>query len=140
VKGHVRKRGANWQVAVYLGRTSAGQRRDVYETVPGTNREAERRLAELVSEVNSGRRGAPTRVTLAALAEEWWETSVSGLSPTTRRGYRRLLDVRILPALGTKRLTQLTTRDLDRYYTELADGRPLGGGSLSPRSIVRCTQ
>jgi len=135
MRGHVRRRGSGWQLAVYVGVTTDGRRRYVYEAVRGTKRDAERRLAELISEVDSGRRSAPTSATLRELAEVWWETAASELSPTTRRGYRRLLDVRVLPALGAKRITRLTTQDLDRYYVELSDGRAPGGGALSARSV-----
>jgi hypothetical protein len=107
----------------------------VYEAFEGTKRDAEKRLAVLITEIDAGMRGAPTKATIASLAEEWSQTSVGALSPTTRREYRRVLDARILPALGRTRLSQVTTRDLDRYYTDLAEGRTVGGGPLSPRSI-----
>ncbi|MGH8977693.1 MAG: tyrosine-type recombinase/integrase [Acidimicrobiia bacterium] len=130
----MRKRGAGWQLAVYAG-WAAGKRKYVYEVVRGSKREAEARLNALFSEVQSGKRGAPTKTTLQGLADEWWETASRELSPTTRRGYRRLLDVRILPALGHRNLTRLTTQDLDRYYASLAKGTAPGGGALAPRSI-----
>ena len=134
MRGSMRKRGAGWQLAVYAG-WSAGKRKYVYEVVHGSKREAEARLNALLNEVQSGKRGAPTKTTLQTLADAWWETASRELSPTTRRGYRRLLDVRILPALGRKSLTRLTTQDLDRFYADLAKGTAPGGGALAPRSI-----
>jgi integrase len=103
--------------------------------VHGSKREAETRLNAVLSEVQSGKRRAPTKTTLQELADEWRETASRELSPTTRRGYRRLLDVRILRALGRKSLTRLTTQHLDRFYANLAQGTAPGGGALAPRSI-----
>jgi integrase-like protein len=112
VKGHVRKRGSSWPVVVYAGRSRDRRRQYVYESVRGSRRDADRRLAELVAGVSNGRRLAPTQVTIAELAHEWLATSTAELSPTTRRGYRRFLDARILPVVGNTRLTDLTTREL----------------------------
>jgi len=135
MRGSVRKRGTHWQLAVYMGRAPNGRRRYVYEAVRGTKRDAERRLTALIAEVQSGKRSAPTSTTIETLAEAWWDTVSPELSPTTRRGYRRLLDKRVLPALGSKRLTRLSTQELDRYYVDLAKGRAPGGGPLASRSI-----
>lgn len=135
MKGYVRKRGDTWQLAVYLGIDDQKRRQYTYETVVGTKREAERRLAQVLTEVNAGRRNAPAKTTIASLAAAWWETASPALSPTTRRGYRRILDTRLLPAFGDMRVTRLTPQKLDRYYAELADGRAPGGGALAPRSI-----
>jgi integrase len=134
VKGYIRQRGDAWQLAVYAG-TDDRRRQYAYETVSGTRRQAERRLAELITEVDQGRRRAPVRTTIAALADDWWGTAAPALSPTTRRGYRRLLDKRILPRFGATRVSSLTTQMLDRFYADLAQGRAAGGGPLGPRSV-----
>ena len=135
MKGYVRKRGDAWQLAIYVGLDDRKRRQYIYETVTGTRRDAERRLAVLVVEVDGGRRNAPVRATIASLADTWWETAAPALSPTTRKGYRRLLDTRILPVLGTTRVSRLNTQTLDRFYADLAAGRAPGGGALAPRSI-----
>ena len=59
MKGYVRKRGDAWQLAIYVGLDDRKRRQYIYETVTGTRRDAERRLAVLVVEVDGGRRGAP---------------------------------------------------------------------------------
>ena len=135
MKGYVRERGARrWQVAVYVG-YERGRSRYRYETVSGTRRDAERRLAQLMADVNSGRLG-PTRAgTLEDLVNTWWDARADQLSPTTRREYRRLLDRRILPVFGTKRVDRITPADIERYYAALRRGEAPGGGELSAASI-----
>ena len=90
MRGHIRvrdgKRGTTYQVVVFLGVDGAGKRRYVRETVQGSRRDAEARLAELIVAVNTGARGAPTRYRFCDLVDAWWETSTAHLSPWTRIG------------------------------------------------------
>jgi hypothetical protein len=59
VKGYVRKRGDAWQLAIYVGLDDRKRRQYIYETVTGTRRDAERRLAVLVVEVATAGVEAP---------------------------------------------------------------------------------
>ena len=61
MRGSIRERGTSGQLAVYVGYRTWAQSRDRYETVTGTRREAERRLTQLMADVDSGRlaRAAP---------------------------------------------------------------------------------
>ena len=134
MRGSIRKRGSTWQLAVYVG-YERGRSRYRYETVTGTRREAERRLTQLMADVDSGRLGPSRAGTLEDLATAWWDARADQLSPTTRREYRRLLDRRILPALGSKRVDRIKPADIERYYASLRRGEAPGGGVLSPASI-----
>lgn len=97
--------------------------------------DAERRLAQLMADVNSGRLG-PTRAgTLEDLVNTWSVAQADQLSPTTRREYRRLLDRGILPVFGTKRVDRITPADVERYDAALRRGEAPGGGELSAASI-----
>ena len=65
------------------------------------------------------------------LAEQWWETHAGELSPSTRIGYRQWLDKRVLPKFGRKRISSVTTAEIERWYAELRDGpKPLGARSI----------
>ena len=134
MRGSIRKRGSSWQLAVYVG-YERGRSRYRYETVTGTRREAERRLTQLMADVDSGRLGPSRAGTLEDLATAWWDARADQLSPTTRHEYRRLLDRRILPALGSKRVDRIKPADIERYYASLRRGEAPGGGVLSAASI-----
>jgi len=134
VRGSIRKRGSSWQLAVYVG-YERGRSRYRYETVTGGRREAERRLTQLMADVDSGRLGPSRAGTLEDLATAWWDARADQLSPTTRREYRRLLDRRILPVLGSKRVDRIKPADIERYYASLRRGDAPGGGELSAASI-----
>lgn len=136
MRGYIRKRpNGSWQLAVYVGRNGAGRKQYVYETVAGTKREAEARLASLVARAATGRLTVPAKLTVAELAQAWWETTAPELSPTTRVGYRGVLDRRILPALGRRVVSTVRPDVLERFYGQLRDGSAPGGGALSTRSI-----
>jgi integrase len=134
MRGSIRKRGSSWQLAVYVG-YERGRSRYRYETVTGSRRDAERRLTQLMADVESGRLGPSRAGTLEDLASAWWDARADQLSPTTRREYRRLLDRRILPVLGSKRVDRIKPADIERYYASLRKGEAPGGGKLSAASI-----
>ena len=134
MRGSIRKRGSSWQLAVYVG-YERGRSRYRYETVTGSRRDAERRLTQLMADVESGRLGPSRAGTLEDLASAWWDARADQLSPTTGREYRRLLDRRIIPALGTKRVDRIRPADIERYYASLRTGEAPGGGKLSAASI-----
>lgn len=119
-----------WRIRVYAGRDPhTGRQRVVTKTVEGTKRAAERELAKLITEVDTGRHDG-TSAKLATLLERWLEhLAVIGRSPATLREYRRLTDRAILPALGSVRLDRLRPSDLDRVY-----GDWLRSG-LSPNTV-----
>ena len=95
----------------------------------GAKRAAQRELVSLVAESDSGR-SSGTRATVAMLLERWWEHKADQLSPTTASEYLRLIDKRIRPALGRRRLDSITAADLDGFYLRLHQGE-----GLSPSSV-----
>lgn len=93
--------------------SAAAQRHHHGYQAPGRTR-----TRPAVAEADTGR-ATGTRATLGLLLERWWEHKVGRLSPTTAREYRRLLDKRISPDLGKRRIDSLTAADLDAYYLRL---------------------
>ncbi len=87
------------------------------------------------------RRGAlraPTSITLAEATQDWFERAAEGVirtrsgdpyKPAALRAYKQVLDCRVLPRFGHKRLTALTPNMLQDFADEL-----LSGG-LSPSTI-----
>jgi hypothetical protein len=83
MRGHKLWRSGVWRLAVFVGiDPDTGKQRYVHETVHGPNNrvgaeDADARLAELITAVESGRTPEPARapkakvLTVAALAERW---------------------------------------------------------------------
>lgn len=119
-----------WELIVQLPRETPGERaRQLSRTVHGTKRDAQRALAQLVSEVSAGKITS-TATTLDDLLRRWLDHIDGELSPTTLREYRRLVAKRIGPQLGSLRLSRVTARRLDSYYASLRREEGLAPGSV----------
>ena len=121
MRGHIRKRGGrSWAAVVDIGHDpSTGKRRQKWETVKGTKRDAERRLAEIIHDLNTGGYVEPSRLTLSDYLEEWMADYVTGsVRARTAQGYRTIVE-RLKHSLGNVRLTRLNAQDVQRYYTAL---------------------
>jgi integrase len=110
-------------LAVYAGLDANRKRRYRYETVRGSRRDAERRLAELLGDAAAGHGGSSRTVRFTELVEVWWDASTRDLSPNTRIGYRGILDRYLLPTFGHRRTDRITPAELDRWYAQLLDGK-----------------
>jgi integrase len=118
-----------WEISVDAGRDPiTGRRQRVRRGISGGRRAAETALNELVNEVTSGRASASS-ASVADLLNRWLENVQDDLSPRTIQGYRRIVVKRLIPALGSKKLQRLSTKDLDTLY------RSLTAQGLAPASV-----
>jgi integrase len=108
-----------WELRSYVGRDPlTGKPRQVTRTYaaarrePGVGkREASKRLAALVAEVERGEHGG-TRTTFGVLLDEWTAHGERmGRSPKTLYEYRRKIEKQIRPMLGAKPLDKLSAHD-----------------------------
>ena len=121
MRGHIRKRGErSWAAVVDIGHDpSTGKRRQKWETVKGSKRDAERRLAEIIHDLNTGGYVEPSRLTLSGYLDEWMADCVTGsVRARTAQGYRTIVK-RLKRSLGNVGLTKLKVQDVQRYYTAL---------------------
>jgi integrase len=67
------------------------------------------------------------RATFAEVAEQWLAEAATSVRPRTVHGYRRKLDLHVLPTFGTWRIDNITSRDVARWVAELGQrtGRPV---------------
>ena len=124
MRGHIRKRDdRSWAVVVDVGHDShTGKRRQKWVSVKGTKRAAERRLAEVVRDLNEGTYVEPSRVTLPDYLDRWIRDSVSiSVRERTAQGYRGIVR-RLQRDLGRVELAQLKPHHVQRYYAELIGG------------------
>lgn len=115
-----------WEASVY----SKADLRKIRQTFP-TRAQALAWRDEKRTSVRRGER-APTAVTINQAADAWLEGARSGLirnssgdtyKPGAIRTYERSLRLRVRPALGSKRLTEVTRVELQGFVDKLlADG------------------
>lgn len=130
MRGSLREREpGRWELRVPLPPDPvSGVRRRRSASFTGTKRQAERELARLVAGADEDRQPG-TRATVAMLLDEWWDQKRGRLSPTTAREYARLIERRLKPDLGQRRLETLSAADLDTYYLRL-ERKGLGPASI----------
>jgi integrase len=139
MRGHIKKRGKDsYSVVVSVGRDPAtGKYKYLWESVKGTKREAERRLSELLTQLDNGTFIRPSKRTLAEYLEAWLSEYVwAELAPRTAEGYELVVRRHLIPALGRITLTGLKPEHIQRYQSEkLSRGRADGKGGLSLRTV-----
>lgn len=140
MRGHItRGRGAGtWYLRVELQHGDEGKRRQRRETLRGTKAAAQRRLHELLVEVEAGRYADAQRLTVAKIAERWLATKEHRVTAKTYAFYSSHVRLYIVPTLGSLRAEALRPA-----YIEAAIGKWAGGkrhdrerGVLSARSVA----
>jgi integrase len=134
MRGFIRRRGASWELRVYLGRDPvSGRKSYATRSVRGPRRDAERVLREMVAAVEAGathRAGAA----FGELCEAWLAHAEAQLAVNTVVETRRILDRMLLPELGQVPLAKLRPQHLDALYARLLreghDGRPPSGSTV----------
>lgn len=132
--GQIVKRGERtWLVRVPRGTTVDGTRKYLNKTIHGTKRQAQEWLTKTLHDISSGTFAEPTKQTVAMYMADWL-TSVAQprLGPRSFDDYTNLTRRYIVPALGDRRLSQVTPADIQRFYAGMS------ARSLSPR-VVRYT-
>ncbi|MGH9109456.1 MAG: tyrosine-type recombinase/integrase [Acidimicrobiales bacterium] len=121
---------STWELRVYLGRDAEGRVRHRHARFHGSRRQAERELARLVAEqdaepapvIEEPRRWGPTTTVNDAILA-WRDNGWEDLSPKTTRHYESIWKVHIAGSIGRRRIADLSTYDVERFYRSLkADG------------------
>ena len=121
MRGHLRKRGErSWAVVVDVGHDPrTGKRRQKWVSVKGTKRDAERRLAEIISDLNNGAYVDPVHVTLASYLDQWMRDYVDvSVRPRTAQGYATIVR-KLQDGLGQVSIVDLKAQHVQRYYARL---------------------
>jgi integrase len=134
MRGSIQRRGdRSWRISIELEPDPlTGRRRRLSETVHGTKRDAEARLAQLVHEHETGISVDPSRMTVAEWLRQWLAQHSPRLRETTAGRYRAAVENRLIPALGRMRLQDLRPAHVQALY-----GRWLDEG-LAPATVASC--
>ena len=123
MRGHLRKRGErSWAVVVDIGYDPRlGKRRQRWISVKGTKRDAERRLAEIIHDLNAGTYTEPTGLTLADYLDQWMDDYVAtSVRPRTAEVYGSTVRG-LQKAFGGIGIASLRPQHVQRYYAGLLE-------------------
>lgn len=138
MRGHIRKRGkSSWSLVVDAPRAEDGRRRQVWRSVKGNRRTADRELAKLLDEIQSGTWIEPSKMTVGQYLHQWLEQIKPAVSRKTFERYAEIARRSLIPALGPHKLEGVRPMAIQGFYTEaLSSGRKDGGGGLSARTVL----
>lgn len=138
--GSKRKRGEAWELQIYKGVDPVTGKKDYYyETFHGTERQADRRIAEIETDMARREFVEPSKLTFYQyLVEEFLPHVEADDTIGTWEDYRSITENHIKnDLLGRAILTDVTTRHVEAYKRRKlggprVDGRP---GALSPKTV-----
>jgi integrase len=140
MRGHIQQRGKNsFRLKFDADRDEkTGERRTQFVTFRGTKRQAQIKLAELITAVDQSKYVEPHKVTVAEFVRarvDHWEAA-GDISARTAARYSELVENQIVPHIGAKLLQKLRPLDIEQWHTTLrTSGRANGKGGLAPRTI-----
>ena len=135
MRGHIRSRyKGSYSICLNLGRDPVtGQRKQQWVSVKGTKKDAEKKLAELLHQIDTGTFVQPTKLTIADFLEQWLrDYCKANLAPNTTETYEFFVHKHIIPVIGQIPLSSLRPEHLQRLYSDKLNG---GLGSRSVRYI-----
>ena len=120
MRGHITKRSKDtYSIKISLGKDLAtGKYRSQWFTVKGSKKDAEKRLSEILHQLDTGTYIKPEKTTVAHYLQRWLsDYAKPNLSPRTVEGYEHILQRYVLPDLGNIALAQLKPEHLQQYYS-----------------------
>ena len=120
--GMIRKRSdGRWEGRIIVGHKNDGK--PIYKSVFGkTQKETLEKLHQIIEKYRDVNLTEDSRMTLGAWLDKWlYEYKAPMIRSNTADGYRRYIKNYIIPYLGNKSVTQLTTADVQRMYNTLKD-------------------
>jgi hypothetical protein len=108
-----------WIATLTIGYTPAGKR--IAKKGSGkTKTEAKDKLKEIIRDYEDGLASAAYGYTVGHAIEDWLTYGLNGRDSNTVKTRRYLADGHVLPALGARKLKELSAEDVDRWLAEKA--------------------
>jgi integrase len=109
-----------WIASVTVGYTPAGKR-IVKKGSGRTKTDAKDKLKEILRDSDDGLAIAPRGYTVAQAVTDWLDYGLHGRDAKTIETRRILANTHVLPALGARKLRDLSAEDVDRWLAEKAN-------------------
>ena len=123
MRGHIRKRSKDsYSIKVSVGKDAAGKYKFRWTTVKGTKKDAEKRLGEILHQLDTGTFMKSGKITVAEYLGKWLtDYAKVKLSPRGFERYRDIIRQHFIPDIGNITLTQLKPEHLQKHYTTCHD-------------------
>jgi hypothetical protein len=136
MKGYVRRKGDRWYAVIYEGvDPQTGKERRSWHAAGTERADAERLAAKLAAQANGRQSRGRTMTFGAYLQSQWLPAKKAVLRPSTYAGYRRNVELHVIPTLGRIPIRRLRDKHLEELYDRLA--HPAGDTrALSPKTVL----
>ena len=132
------KGSGNWYVVFDLEPDGSSKRRQKWHSGYRGKREAQRALAALLAAANQGTYVEPGRLTVGDyLQKRWLPAAGTTVRPTTLAGYRRHVELYLVPRIGGLKLQALTPERVSLLYRQLLEGGGQNGRPLKANTVRR---
>ncbi|MBB5775975.1 hypothetical protein HD596_002731 [Nonomuraea jabiensis] len=108
-----------WIASVTVGYSPAGKR-IVRKASGKTKTEAKAKLREIIRDYEDGLSAKNDNYTVADAVRDWLEFGLSGREASTINNRRILAEQHVIPALGARKLRELSADDVDRWLAAKA--------------------
>lgn len=106
--------------------------KQIQKSISGkTQKEVKQKMAQAISDLDSGTYISPTKLTLNDWLDTWEQEYLNGVKPRTAESYRDVVRLHIRPRLGKTKLEQLDAHAVQLFINGLSKGH----NGLSPKSV-----
>lgn len=87
------------------------------KSIGPNKKDAERALAEIVSQIHNGSFSQPSRISFSDFAKKWLaDYAITAVKPSTFRSYQSMIDKSINPILGHYQVSKITPSMIQNYF------------------------
>src|SRR2546427_11967830 len=128
-----------YRIWIFLGRDASGRQRRYSEVFRGTKRGAEQREREVRRSLDTSTFVDPRSGTVGEYLERWLRDYCEAtVTERTLHRYRQIVKLHLIPALGARKLSELTPLDIEAAKAQWlrAGSRRTAGKGLHPRTVT----
>lgn len=136
MKGYVARKGGRWYAVIYEGLDPVtGKERRRWHPAGTCRKDAERLAASLAAELNGRDDGGRSLTFGVYLTARWLPGKKVELARSTWDGYRRKVELHVMPSLGSIPIRRLRPHHLEQLYDEKLHPRN-GSRPLAPKTVL----
>lgn len=108
-----------WESRITVG-YNPGTGKQIQRSFSGkTQREVRQKMQAALVDLNNHQYQEPTKMTVGEWLETWERDFLNGVKPFTKLNYSQHIRNHIIPALGNRKLQQLSGPDIQKFYNQL---------------------
>jgi integrase len=130
MRGHIRKRGSSYAIVVDIGRDENGRRKQKWISGFKTKKDAEKMLAEVISQIEKGQFIEEKDITVEEYLKYWLDSyAKTNTAPRTYIRYTELAN-HIIRHLGGFMVQKLKPLHIQQFYSSLLKERKLSNSTI----------